>query len=238
LAVNAKPVSRPIPETRGCVLQYWLKKEALYFRLMRVPDFRQQMLKHSVKRLDAIVVTHEHIDHIGGMDDVRAFNYRSGEAIPVYAEERAGEAIRKVFSYVFAENRYPGVPRIRLMEISNGISFKIGNTEITPIRVFHHGLPVYGFRMGDFAYITDADRVPDSSLELLHGVKYLIINALRKEEHVSHFNLKEALEVSMSLGCEKTWLTHAGHQLGLWKDVNSELPEGVILAWDGLEIEV
>lgn len=197
------------------------------------PDFRQQMLKENVRKLDAIILTHEHKDHIGGMDDVRAFNYRTQDAINVYAEERVQKAMKREYAYVFAENQYPGIPRMRLLDIPD-YQFSVGDLNLIPVRVFHFRLPIYGFRIGDLAYITDANYIPEESKEKLYGVKYLIINALRKESHISHFSLREAVEFSKILSPRKTFITHIGHQMGLHSEVMAELPPNVQLAFDGL----
>lgn len=197
------------------------------------PDFRQQMLRENIKRLDAILLTHEHKDHISGMDDVRAFNYRSRDAIDIYAEERVQRAIRKEYSYVFAEYQYPGIPKMRLNTINDN-EFNIGNLSIVPVRVFHYRLPVYGFRIRDMAYITDANYIPEISVEKIIGVEYLIINALRKEKHISHFNLQEALDFIAKISPRKAYITHISHQMGLYKNLAEEMPPGIIVAYDGL----
>jgi len=197
------------------------------------PDFRQQMLREHVTKLDAIILTHEHKDHISGMDDVRAFNYVSKDAIDIYSEERVQNVIRKEYSYVFSEFRYPGVPRMRLNPIpENGFSIK--GIQIVPIRVFHYRLAVYGFRVGNFAYITDANFIPEESKEKLSGVKYMVINALRKEKHISHFCLQEAIDFIGEISPEKALITHISHQMGLYSEIARELPPGIVLAYDGL----
>jgi phosphoribosyl 1,2-cyclic phosphate phosphodiesterase len=200
------------------------------------PDFRQQMLAHHVKKLDSILLTHEHKDHIAGLDDVRAFNYKSKDAIDIYAEERVQKAVRLEYSYVFSEYQYPGIPKMRLNMIPVN-EFIIKDLSILPIRVFHYRLPVYGFRVGDFAYITDANYVPEDSKEKLMGVKYLVINALRKEKHISHFSLQEAIDFITEISPEKAFITHISHQMGYYSEISSELPEGIVLAYDGLSLE-
>ena len=197
------------------------------------PDFRQQMLRENVKKLDAIILTHEHKDHIAGMDDVRAFNYKSQDAIDIFAEERVQKAIKSEFSYVFAEYQYPGIPKMRLNTIPD-YGFRIKGIEIIPVRVRHLHLEIYGFRIGNFAYITDANYIPQESREKLFGVKYLVINALRKEKHISHFSLREAIDFIREISPRKAFITHISHQMGLHNEVNSELPPGICLAYDGL----
>lgn len=198
------------------------------------PDFRQQMLRENVRRLDAIILTHEHKDHIAGMDDVRAFNYKSRDAIDIFAEERVQKAVRKEYSYVFAEYQYPGIPKMRLNQITDYV-FTIKGIALIPLRVFHYRLPVYGFRIGDFAYITDANYVPEETKEKLIGIKYLVINALRKEKHISHFNLREAIDLIREISPRKAFITHVSHQMGSYEDVQADLPPEIILAYDGLK---
>jgi phosphoribosyl 1,2-cyclic phosphate phosphodiesterase len=197
------------------------------------PDFRQQMLAEHVHRLDAILLTHEHKDHIAGLDDVRAFNYKSQDAIDIYSEERVQKVVKKEFSYVFSEYQYPGVPKMRLNPVPEH-GFNVNNIQIIPIRAFHYRLPVYGFRMGNFGYITDANYIPEESKEKLYGVKYLVINALRKEKHISHFSLREATDFIREVSPKKAYITHISHQMGLHEAVSKELPPGIMLAYDGL----
>jgi phosphoribosyl 1,2-cyclic phosphate phosphodiesterase len=199
------------------------------------PDFRQQMLRENVKKLDAILITHDHKDHIAGMDDVRAFNYKSQDAIDIFAEERVQKAIKREFSYVFAEYRYPGIPKMRLNNIPE-YGFNIKEVGIIPIRVRHLNLEILGFRVGNFAYITDANYIPEESKEKLIGVKYLVINALRKEKHISHFSLREAMDFVREISPKKALITHISHQMGLHKNVTEELPPGIMLAYDGMSL--
>lgn len=199
------------------------------------PDFRQQMLRENVKKLDSILLTHEHKDHIAGLDDVRAFNYKSQDAIDIYAEERVQKALRREYSYVFSEYQYPGIPKMRLNSIDEQ-DFTVKGILIHPIRVFHYRLPVFGFRVGNFAYITDANYIPEESKEKLFGVKYLVINALRKEKHISHFNLREAIDFIRAISPKKAFITHISHQMGYHAEVSKDLPQGIFLAYDGLSL--
>jgi phosphoribosyl 1,2-cyclic phosphate phosphodiesterase len=200
------------------------------------PDFRQQMLRENVKKLDAIILTHEHKDHIAGMDDVRAFNFKSQDAIDIYAEEVVQEAVKREYKYVF-ENKYPGIPKMRLNPIPS-FGFDIKGLKIIPIRVRHKELNIYGFRIGVFAYITDADYIPESSMEKLIGVKYLIINALRKQKHSSHFSLSEAIDHIRKVSPKRAFITHISHQMGRYNEVSQELSPEIILAYDGLTVNI
>jgi phosphoribosyl 1,2-cyclic phosphate phosphodiesterase len=211
----------------------FLKINAQNFVIDAGPDFRQQMLREEVTSLRAILLTHEHVDHIFGLDDIRSFNWIQKHPTDIYAEERVQEAIKRIFNYVFADYKYPGIPKMELHLIENK-SFSIDTIQFTPIRCFHHKLPVYGFRIGDLTYITDTNFISDQELEKVIGTKVLIINALRKEKHISHFNLDEALEVVKTIQPEKTFLTHLSHNFGKHKDIQKELPEDVFVAYDGL----
>lgn len=201
------------------------------------PDFRQQMLREKVKSLDAVVFTHEHKDHTAGLDDVRAFNFFSGNAMDVYASDRVQSALRREFAYIFTNETYPGIPRLQLHEI-HSVPFMVGDLEFIPFEVLHLNLPVLGFRIGDFCYITDANFIPEAAERHIYGAKTLVINALRKEKHVSHFTLDEALELIAKFGPEKAYLTHISHQLGKTADIEKLLPSNVHCAYDGLTIEV
>ncbi|MBT6745066.1 MAG: MBL fold metallo-hydrolase [Flavobacteriales bacterium] len=200
------------------------------------PDFRQQMLRENVKNLTAIIYTHEHKDHLGGMDDVRAFNFILKKDINLYATQQVQEAIKNDFHYAFADYKYPGVPLVNLVTIDSK-PFVINSTKFIPIEVVHHKLPVLGFRIKDFAYITDANYISEKEKQKLKGVKTLVLNALRRKEHISHFTLEEAIDLMNEINPEKGYLTHISHQLGTHADVSKELPSFVELGYDGLRIE-
>jgi phosphoribosyl 1,2-cyclic phosphate phosphodiesterase len=199
------------------------------------PDFRQQMLRAKVKQIDGLVFTHEHKDHIAGMDDIRAFNYVNKAKVNVYATELVQESLRREFHYVFADFKYPGVPEIDLHTIGSA-PFLVKNITLQPLPVLHYRLPVNGYRVGDFSYISDANMIPEKTMELIRGSKVLVINALRKEPHISHFNLEQALEIIEKLNPKQAYLTHISHQLGTNDEIDAELPENVKCAYDGLEI--
>lgn len=201
------------------------------------PDFRQQMLRAGFANLNAILYTHEHRDHIAGLDDVRPINFLKQKSMQVYAEERVLEAVQQMLPYAFGEDKYPGVPDIKLNQISDQ-SFEINGLTITPIRVYHYKLPVMGFRIGDFTYITDANYIPEEEKKKIVGTKYLVVNALRRKKHISHFTLSEALELVREFSPRKAYFTHMSHQMGLNEDVNAELPANVMLAYDGLEVDI
>jgi phosphoribosyl 1,2-cyclic phosphate phosphodiesterase len=201
------------------------------------PDFRCQMLREHVDHLDAVVFTHEHKDHTAGLDDIRAFNYFQQEAMDVYATARVQESLKREFAYIFAEYKYPGIPQLNLHTIDTK-PFTIGRVEFTPIEVMHYKLPVLGFRIGDFTYITDAKTISRAEQEKIRGSRVLVINALQREPHISHFTLEEAIQFAQQMGAETTYFTHISHRLGRHADVSQELPNGIELAYDGLKVTI
>jgi len=201
------------------------------------PDFRYQMLREKVQHLDALVFTHEHKDHIAGMDDVRAFNYKQQAALEVYASEAVQNALKREFYYIFSDFKYPGIPLINLNTIGTE-GFTIGDITLTPIEVMHYKLPVLSFRINDFTYITDAKTVSDEEIEKIKGSKILVVNALQREKHISHFTLQEAIDFIEVIAPEKAYLTHISHKLGKHEDVLKELPSYIELAYDGLQIDI
>lgn len=201
------------------------------------PDFRQQMLRHKVKRLDAVLFTHEHKDHVAGLDDVRAFNYRQKEKIDIYGTSEVHNALKREFHYAFSDVKYPGVPELSLQEIHNE-EFRLLGLSILPIRVMHYKMPVFGYRIGNFTYITDAKTISESEMKKIEGTEILVVNALRRQEHISHFTLDEALSVIARINPVKAYLTHISHLLGKHTDVLDELPANVEIAYDGLVLEI
>jgi phosphoribosyl 1,2-cyclic phosphate phosphodiesterase len=201
------------------------------------PDFRQQMLREQVKQLDAVIFTHSHKDHIAGFDDVRAFNFLQQREMDVYASEEVENAIRREYAYIFAHFKYPGIPEVKLHRIFNK-EFTVEGVSFLPIEVMHYKLPVFGFRVGDFTYITDANFISDEEKEKIKGSKVIVLNALRKEPHISHFTFSQAIELMKELQPEKGYFTHISHQLGIHEEVEKELPSFISLAYDGLKIEL
>jgi len=202
------------------------------------PDFRYQMLRAKVQHLDAILITHSHKDHIAGLDDVRAFNYLQQEALPVYGSVASHDALKREFYYAFSDFKYPGIPQLELKELSSGVPFTVGKKEIMPVEVMHHLMPVLGFRIGNFAYITDAKTVSESSKALLEGVEVLVINALQEEPHISHFTKDEALAFAKEIKAKETYLTHISHRFGKHEAIQAKLPEGVFVAYDQLVLTI
>jgi len=207
------------------------------FVIDTTPDFRYQMLRTKTNTLNAVVFTHAHKDHIAGLDDIRAYNYLMKAPMNVYASALTNDALKKDFYYAFAEIKYPGVPEIILHEIDE-TPFTIGGLTIQPILVWHHKMPVYGYRFNDFTYITDANRIDEDQKEKIKGSKVLVLNALRREPHISHFTLQQAIDLAEELQIPQVYFTHISHQLGLHKEVEKELPNHIHLAYDGLVVEI
>ena len=202
------------------------------------PDFRTQMLRENIQDLSAVLFTHEHKDHTAGFDDVRAFNFKyNGRAVPIYLSEQVEEALRRDFHYIFSNKAYPGIPIIKLNRIDS-TPFKIKHLTFIPIELLHFKMPVLGFRINNFCYITDANQIEDKELEKLKNLDVLVINALRIEKHLSHFTLAEALDMINYLKPKQAYLTHISHQLGKHNEVEKMLPKNVNLAYDGLKIEI
>ena len=200
------------------------------------PDFRYQMLRQKVKHLDAIVFTHPHKDHMAGLDDIKAFNFLHKKPMDVYADSLTEEALRRDFYYAFTDTKYPGIPELNLNTI-NLDPFIVGDIPITPILVWHLKMPVLGFRFGKFTYITDANKIDEAEKNKIRGSEVMVLNALRKQKHISHFTLDEAIGLAEELKIPTAYFTHISHQLGLHSEIESELPDGIHLAYDGLQLD-
>ncbi|WP_462248967.1 MBL fold metallo-hydrolase [Ferruginibacter sp.] len=199
------------------------------------PDFRYQMLRADIKKLDAVLFTHPHKDHIAGLDDIRAYNFFQQKPMEVYANSLTEEAIKREFAYAFSDKKYPGLPQLNLNTIDEK-PFYIGDIPVIPVPVWHHKMPVLGFRFGKFTYVTDANRIEETEKEKIRGSEVMVLNALRKEKHISHYTLDEAVAEVQGLNIPQSYFTHISHQLGRHEDVNADLPEGIELAWDGLQL--
>lgn len=212
-----------------------VQSPATCFVIDTTPDFRYQMLRAKVTRLDAVLFTHPHKDHVAGLDDIRAYNFFQRLPMDIYANELTQQALLREFPYAFAEKKYPGVPEIDLHTIALE-HFYIGDIPVQPILVWHHKMPVLGFRMGRFTYITDANRIDAAEKDKIRGTEIFVLNALRKETHISHFTLSEAITLVKDIGIPTAYFTHISHQMGFHSTINQELPEGIQLAYDGLEL--
>jgi phosphoribosyl 1,2-cyclic phosphate phosphodiesterase len=226
------------PKDKRLRVSVWIHGEDYSFIIDCGPDFRQQMLTSQCPRIDAIVFTHEHSDHTAGLDDIRPFNFKQGN-IPVFAHSRVIENLKKRFDYVFeTENKYPGAPTVAPIGVENDQPFFINRKKIIPVNVMHGNLQAFGYRVDDFAYLTDVKTIDEIEIEKLKGLKSLVINALREEPHDTHFNLQEALDFIHLVQPEKAYLTHISHKMGFYKDVQAKLPPNVFVAYDNLEITI
>jgi phosphoribosyl 1,2-cyclic phosphate phosphodiesterase len=236
IACNCEVCTSPDPRDKRLRSSIMIEAEGKVIVIDSGPDFRYQMLRAKVKHLDAIVFTHEHKDHIAGMDDIRAFNYRQEAAIDVYATERVEQALRREFAYIFAEMKYPGIPDIALHTITLR-PFSVHGINFIPIEVMHYKLPILGFRIGEFTYITDAKTISEQEKKKIRGTKTLVINALQIEKHISHFTFTEAIAFAKEIGAERTYFTHISHRLGRHASILGLLPKHITLAYDGLVLE-
>lgn len=213
----------------------YLEVDGKYLVIDTGPDFRQQMLREGIDKLDGVLFTHQHKDHTAGLDDVRSFNFLQQKDMPVYGRSEVIAQLKKEFSYVFAEEKYPGVPRLEVNTIEGGVFYAEG-VRVMPIEVMHLRLPVYGFRIEDFTYITDANYIEEDQKDKIKGSRVLVLNALQKGPHISHFTLGEAIELAKEIGAGKTYFTHISHKLGTHREVEAELPPHMHLAYDGLNL--
>jgi len=201
------------------------------------PDFRQQVLRENIKHLDAILFTHQHKDHIAGLDDVRSFNFKQKKPMPLYGNQGTLEHIKKDFYYAFGDDKYPGVPQLELWEVNNE-PFFIEDLEVIPIEVMHYNLPVLGYKFGDFTYVTDANYISEKEKSKLMNSRILVLNAIFRDKHYSHFNLEQAIRLVQEVKPDQAYFTHISHKMGLHRIVNKELPENIEIAYDGLKVEL
>ena len=238
IACDCEVCQSPDPKDKRTRTAGMVEMDGKFVVIDTGPDFRAQMLREKVKRMDGVVFTHPHKDHIAGMDDIRSFNFRQRRDMDVYANELTLTALKREFYYVFEEIKYPGVPSVVVHEIEELVPFTVAGMEWLPIPVLHYRMPVFGYRIGDFAYITDANHIPERSMEQLPGLKVLVLNALRKKKHLSHFTLEEAIEIVQILKPERAYFTHLSHLMGTHAEVSKLLPPGIEIAYDGLTIEI
>lgn len=237
IACDCKVCTSQDPRDNRLRSSILIETQGKVFSIDAGPDFRQQLLRAKVTKLDAVIFTHEHKDHVAGLDDVRAFNFKQMREMPVYVTDNVEDALRREFPYIFADYKYPGVPRLDVHKITN-IPFHAEGVRFQPIEVMHYKMPVFGYRVGDFTYITDVSHIPEAEMHKIRGSKVIVISALRKQPHISHFNLDQAIDLLTQLKPEKGYLTHISHLMGLHEEVSKELPDFIELAYDGLVIEI
>jgi phosphoribosyl 1,2-cyclic phosphate phosphodiesterase len=236
IACNCNVCMSDSPKDNRLRTSILVQKENTTIVIDTGPDFRQQMLRANVQHLDAVVFTHEHKDHIAGLDDVRAFNFKQKSVLPIYATSEVQSALIREFHYAFSEYKYPGVPELKLHTIDD-TPFTIGDINLIPISVWHYKMPVKAFRIDNFAYITDANKIDTQELEKIKGAEIIVLDALRKEKHISHYNLDEAVELLKMLKPKKAYLIHISHLMGKHEEVQKELPNFIELAYDGLVLD-
>lgn len=234
IGCNCEVCTSPDKKDKRLRSSIMVESEATSIVIDTTPDFRYQMLRAHVKKLDAVLFTHPHKDHIAGLDDVRAFNFFQQKPMEIYANSLTEEGIKREFAYAFSDKKYPGLPNLNLNTIDES-PFMIGDIPVIPVLVWHLKMPVLGFRFGNFTYITDANRIDEEEKEKIKGSEVMVLNALRKEKHISHYTLDEAVAMVQELGVQKAYFTHISHQLGKHEEVNAGLPKGIELGWDGLE---
>jgi len=237
IACNCNVCHSTDPRDKRLRSSVMIENKGKIFVIDTGPDFRQQMLIHNVQQLDAVLFTHEHKDHVAGLDDVRAFNYKQKKALDIYATPQVHDALRRDFHYAFDEMKYPGVPSLELIEIGNK-KFEVEGTEFLPVKVMHYKMPVFGFRVGGFSYITDAKSIADEELDKIRNSEVLVLNALRRTEHISHFTLDEAVRLIETLNPKKAYLTHISHLMGTHAETEKNLPKHIELSHDGLQLEL
>jgi len=226
------------PRDKRLRVSVWLTWQNHSYIIDCGPDFRQQMLASGCTKLDGILYTHEHADHTAGLDDIRPFFFRQGD-MPIYAHQRVIQSLKRRFDYIFTDGeKYPGVPDVIINEVRDNEPFTLGGKTVVPISVMHGSLPIFGYRIDDFAYLTDVKTIADTEIEKLQGLKVLVISALRIEPHEMHLNLTEALEMVQRINPEKAYFTHISHMLGFHAEVSAQLPENVFLAYDNLQISL
>lgn len=238
IACNCNVCQSGNPKDKRLRCSIYIEVDGVHLVVDTGPDFRAQMLRENIQHLDAVLFTHEHKDHLAGLDDIRAFNFKKGgQPMNIFATEQVQQALKREFSYVFSDYKYPGVPELNVHTIKNE-NFIVEGVEVQPIDLLHYKMPVKGFRIKDFAYITDTNYISEEEKKKLLNLDVLILDALRKEKHISHFTLSEALEIIKELKPKKAYLTHISHLMGKHDEVNQELPDGVELAYDGLEVSL